>query len=199
VQNSSVVLPISSGLISRSSGTRPSYQTGSSKRALRIGAGPPESSIFAVFCLSIFGANEPHFSETKALNIGDRRIVYWQKSIICFLPPTPRLLPPSLLRHRTFLDTTSDLLGSSAQVTRCSSWLASSGRLAVLVAGNEDEGPIDPSGQANLLRQNQHGTSQHSYHDNLITLVGRSRFRMLREKCKTPIFYRLFCEEGNEV
>ena len=32
-----------------------------------------------------------------------------------------------------------------------------------------------------------------------ITLERKISFRMLHQKCKTPISYKLFCEEGDEV
>jgi non-homologous end joining protein Ku len=32
-----------------------------------------------------------------------------------------------------------------------------------------------------------------------ITIERKVSFRMLHKKCKTPISYRLFCEEGDEV
>jgi DNA end-binding protein Ku len=32
-----------------------------------------------------------------------------------------------------------------------------------------------------------------------ITVDRKLSFRMLHQKCNTPISYRLFCEEGNEV
>jgi hypothetical protein len=49
------------------------------------------------------GATDPYFSGAKALYFGNSRINNRQKPITYFLPPTPRLLPPSLFLIQRFL------------------------------------------------------------------------------------------------
>ena len=55
-------------------------------------------SLRFLFSVMICGAIDLRFYGAKAFNIGYRRVVYWQKSIIYFLH---RLLPPSLLRQQS--------------------------------------------------------------------------------------------------
>jgi len=84
---------------------------------------------FSIFSLSIYEATGHHFSEAKALNVGDRRIVYWQKSIIYF----PMQAFASLLITTQSLHRTARLFSAFCPGVRCASCLQSSRRRAILV------------------------------------------------------------------
>jgi hypothetical protein len=65
---------------------------------------------------------------------------------------------------------------------------------------NEQEDPLEPiPGHPTWSGSISIGLVNIPVRSNPLTIEKKDRFRMLHQKCKTPISYRIFCQEGDEV